>query len=261
MGRLPEAWIAPPATRELRELVRHRAKLVGLRSHCKAEVHAVLAKCGVQVLMSDLFGLAGTELLDRLDLPAPYAARIASLRRLMDDLDFEIDVFAGLVRGRMAKEPGYTAVQKIPGIGPTLGAVLVAEIGDITRFASASKLTCWAGLTPKHHESDTHVRRGRITKQGSRLVRWAAIESVKTVSKAAWSGCCGNGSPTAVAATSAASLPPGASWSLSSTRCATATYAPWNTCRRRHEHRLRLTPGRRGSRAVMTPNTLAWSPP
>ena len=32
MGRLPEAWIAPPAIRELRELVRHRAKLVGLRS-------------------------------------------------------------------------------------------------------------------------------------------------------------------------------------------------------------------------------------
>jgi transposase len=169
-------------TRELRELVRHRAKLVGLRSHCKAEVHAVLAKCGVQVLMSDLFGVAGTALLDGLDLPAPYAARIASLRRLMDDLDFEVDLFAGMVRGRMAREPGYTAVQKIPGIGPTLGAVFVAEIGDITRFASAPKLTCWAGLTPKHHESDTHVHRGRITKQGSRLVRWAAIESVKTIS-------------------------------------------------------------------------------
>lgn len=183
MGRLPEAWIAPPPTRELRELVRHRAKLVGLRSHCKAEVHAVLAKCGVQVLMSDLFGAAGTELLDGLDLPAPYAARIASLRRLMDDVDFEISLFAGIIRGRMAKEPGYPAVQKIPGIGPTLGAVLVAEVGDITRFASPDKLTCWAGLTPKHHESDTHVRRGWITKQGSRLVRWAAIESVKTVPK------------------------------------------------------------------------------
>src|SRR6185312_9700270 len=59
MGRLPEAWIAPPATRELRELVRHRAKLVALRAHCKAQVHAVLAKCGVQVPMSDLFGLEG----------------------------------------------------------------------------------------------------------------------------------------------------------------------------------------------------------
>ena len=70
LGRLPEAWIAPPPVRELRELVRHRAKLVGLRSHCKAEVHAVLAKCGVQVVMSDLFGLADTDLLDSLDLPA-----------------------------------------------------------------------------------------------------------------------------------------------------------------------------------------------
>jgi len=181
LGRLPEAWIAPPATRELRELVRHRAKLVGLRSHCKAEVHAVLAKCGIQVLMSDLFGVAGTDLLDRVDLPAAYAARIASLRRVMDALDFEIDLFAGLVRGRLATEPGYTAVQNIPGIGPTLAAVFVAEIGEITRFPSASKLTCWAGLTPKHHESDTHVHRGRITKQGSRLVRWAAIESVSAL--------------------------------------------------------------------------------
>lgn len=183
MGRLPQAWIAPPATRELRELVRHRAKLVGLRSHCKAEIHAVLAKCGVQVVMSDLFGVEGTALLDRLKLPGPYAGRIASLRRVIDLLEFEIDVFAHLIRGRLAHDPGYTAVQTIPGIGPTLGAVLVAEIGDITRFARPEQLSSWAGLTPKHHESDTHVHRGRITKQGSRLVRWAVVESVQILPK------------------------------------------------------------------------------
>ena len=181
MGRLPEAWIAPPATRELRELVRHRAKLVSLRSHCNAEVYAVLAKCGVQVLMSDLFGVDGNKLLDRLQLPAPYAARIASLRRLIDNLDFEFDLFTGLVRGRLVRDPGYEAVQQIPGIGSVLAAVFVAEIGDVSRFATAPQLACWAGLTPKHHESDTHVHRGRITKQGSRLVRWAAVESVKRV--------------------------------------------------------------------------------
>ena len=179
LGRLPESWIAPPATRELRELVRHRAKLVALRSHCKSQVHAVLAKCGVAVPMSDLFGVGGTQLLDSLQLPTPYAARITSLRRIMDSLDFETDLFAKLARGRLAKDPGYRAVQTIPGIGPILGAVLVAEIGDITRFASADKLTCWAGMTPLHRESDTKVRRGRITKQGSRLVRWAAVESVQ----------------------------------------------------------------------------------
>jgi transposase len=185
LGRLPESWIAPPPTRELRELVRHRAKLVALRSHCKAQVHAVLAKCGVQVPMSDLFGVAGTALLDSLiergHLPKPYAARIASLRRIMDSLEFEIDVFEKLTRGRLAADPGYLAVQTIPGIGPVLGAVMVAEIGDVDRFTTADKLTCWAGLTPLHRESDTKVRRGRITKQGSRLVRWAAVESVKAL--------------------------------------------------------------------------------
>src|SRR5215207_1816510 len=46
LGRLAEAWIAPPATRELRELVRYRAKLVALRSGLKAQVHAVMAKKG-----------------------------------------------------------------------------------------------------------------------------------------------------------------------------------------------------------------------
>jgi transposase len=181
MGRLPEAWIAPPATRELRELVRHRAKLVMLRSHCKAGVHAVLAKCGVAVPMSDLFGVGGTALLDRLDLPTPYAARITSLRRVMDSLDFEIEVFTKLARNRLAKDPGYTAVQTIPGIGPIFAAVLVAEIGDVHRYATASKLTCWAGLTPRHRESDATVHRGRITKQGSCLVRWAAVEAVQRV--------------------------------------------------------------------------------
>src|SRR5436190_13833537 len=181
MGRLPEAWIAPPATRELRELVRHRAKLVAIRSACKCEIHAVLAKCGIQVLMSDLFTDAGTALLERFDAPAPFLARVGSLRRLIDDLDVEIDLFARLVRGRLVADPGYRAVQQIPGIGPVLAAVFVAEIGDVHRFPGPPQLASWAGLTPKHHESDTHVHRGRITKQGSRLVRWAAIESVQAL--------------------------------------------------------------------------------
>jgi transposase len=179
MGRLPEAWVAPPATRELRELVRHRAKLVALRSGCKCEVHAVLAKCGIQVPVADLFADGGTALLERLELPSPYLARVGSLRRLIEELDAEIDLFARLVRGRLVTDPGYLAVQRIPGIGPVLAAVFVAEIGDVHRFPGPAQLASWAGLTPKHHESDTHVHRGRITKQGSRLVRWAAIESVQ----------------------------------------------------------------------------------
>jgi transposase len=70
-------------------------------------------------------------------------------------------------------------LQTIPGIGPVLAAVFLAEIADVTRFAGPAQLTSWAGLTPKHRESDLQVHRGRITKQGSRGVRWAAVEAVQ----------------------------------------------------------------------------------
>ena len=182
MGRLPEAWIAPPATRELRGWVRHRAKLVGLRTCLKNQIHAVLAGAGVAVPMSDLFGLGGRQLLAATRLTVESRSRVDSLLRVITALDFEIDLYARLVGGRLRADPGYQAIQQIPGVGPILAAVFVAEIGDITRFHRAEQLASWAGLTPKHHESDTTVHRGRITKQGSRLVRWAAVEAVQRVS-------------------------------------------------------------------------------
>jgi len=54
---------------------------------------------------------------------------------MIESLRFEIDVFARLARTRLAHNPGYAAVQKIPGIGLVLATLLVAEIGDITHFA------------------------------------------------------------------------------------------------------------------------------
>ncbi|MER6075868.1 transposase, partial [Streptomyces sp. NPDC001817] len=89
MGRLPEAWIAPPQVRELRELVRYRAKLVALRSGLKSQVHAVLAKAGVLVPASDLFGIDGRARLEQTALAGPYAQRVASLLKLIDGLDAE----------------------------------------------------------------------------------------------------------------------------------------------------------------------------
>jgi transposase len=179
MGRLPKAWLAPPAVRELRELVRYRAKLVALRSGLKAQVHAELAKQGVRVPMSDLFGVAGTRLLDELRLERAYAQRVASLRRLLAAYHQEITLLGREIATALANDAGYLAIQAIPGVGPVLAAVFVAEIGDVHRFASAPQLCSWAGLTPRHRESDTTVRRGPITKQGPRLVRWAAVEATQ----------------------------------------------------------------------------------
>ena len=71
------------------------------------------------------------------------------------------------------------AIQQLPGIGPVLAAVIVAEIGDIRRFPGPGQLGSWAGLTPRHYESDTKVIRGHVTKQGSRMLRWAVTEAIQ----------------------------------------------------------------------------------
>ncbi len=105
MGRLPQAWIAPPAVREPPELVRHRAKLVALRSSVKCQVHAVLAGAGVSVVMSDLFGVGGRQLLERVALAPAMRARVNSCLRLIDALTFEADLFTDLAVRRL--DTGY----------------------------------------------------------------------------------------------------------------------------------------------------------
>ena len=179
LGRLAEAWIAPPKVRELRELVRYRAKLVCLRTNCKLQVYAVLAKEGVNVPMTDLFGVSGSELLETCHLATAYRTRVESLRDLIALFDREIAKLEVDVHHELRGHAGYQAIQQIPGVGPLFASVFVAEIGDVTRFRSPAQLASWAGLTPKHHESDLTVHRGPITKQGSRLVRWAAVEAAQ----------------------------------------------------------------------------------
>jgi transposase len=179
LGRLPEAWIAPEPVRALREVTRFRHKLVGQRTSCKDQVHAVLAKAGIPVRRSDIFGPGGGVWLDGLVLPQPYAGKVASLRALMGVLDGEIARLEEQAAGMLAGDAGYAAVRRLPGIGPVLGAVICAEIGDITRFRTAGQLCSWAGLTPRHYESDTKVIRGHVSKQGSKMLRWALVEAIQ----------------------------------------------------------------------------------
>lgn len=54
------------------------------------------------------------------------------------------EVIASLLAG----DRGYQVIQQLPGIGPVLAAVIVAEIGDVTRFKNAAQLCSWAGLPP-----------------------------------------------------------------------------------------------------------------
>jgi transposase len=146
-------------------------------------VHAVLAKEGVLPATRDQFGQGGNAQLDGLELGDAYALRVRSLRTLIEAYDTEVATLEQSIQRRLRDHLGYRAIQQIHGIGPTMAAILVAEIGDVSRFRNAEALCSWAGLTPRHRESDTKVHRGGVTKQGSRLVRWAVIERHRPLSR------------------------------------------------------------------------------
>jgi transposase len=141
MGRLPEAWVAPHEVRELRELTRYRDGLVRIRTSCKDQVHAILAKLGIPVTCTGIFGVWGSTWLDGLGLPQPYAGKMASLRKVCAVLAGEIAQLETVIAGLLKDHPGYQAVRVLPGIGPVPGAVIVAG------------MCSWAGLTPRHRES------------------------------------------------------------------------------------------------------------
>lgn len=173
---LPESWIAPPAVREARRLVRMRTAMVRIRSRLKNQVHAIFADYGLHPAGSDVFAGSTLAELGR-QLPVLSRQRLEANLRLIDDIDREVDRADAQIHKRFARDAGVRRLMAIPGIGIITAAIIVAEVGDITRFPSARHFCSWCGLTPTEHSSADHTRRGHISKQGSRWLRWVLVEA------------------------------------------------------------------------------------
>jgi transposase len=78
---------------------------------------------------------------------------------------------------------GSRSCGRLPGVGEFTALVMLAEIGDISRFGSARKLASWAGLTPTVRGSDLTVRHGHISKQGSAWLRWVMNQAAQTAKR------------------------------------------------------------------------------
>lgn len=178
---LAEAWMAPLEVREARRLVRTRTALVRIRSRLKSQVHALLADHGVRLNVSDAFGREGRRLLAALTLPPVSEHRLAAHLRLIDTLAAEIALADREIRDHFRGDDRIRRLTPIPGIGFLAAATITAEIWDVGRFGSPEQLTSWAGLTPTERSSADHVRRGHISKQGSRMLRWIMVEAAVRV--------------------------------------------------------------------------------
>jgi transposase len=174
---VPEIWLPDPRVRSEREQARFRMHLVKHRSMLKHRIHATLISFGHPCPVTDLFGVAGRELLDRLDVPQPWRGSVDASLRLIDDLDRQIDTINKQLRASGADHPSVPLLLTVPGIGWVLAFTIAAEIGDIGRFASPKKLCGSTGLCPRVYPSGDRDSRGPLTKQGPRYLRWAMLEA------------------------------------------------------------------------------------
>ena len=168
--------------RQLRALLRHRASLVRVGTQQRNRIHAVAADHGYDRSASYWTG-PGRGWLAELDLPATSREIITDCLAVIDGLAPLIDRLDGELHACAKADPRVKVLRTLPGVGEFTALVMVAEIGDITRFGSARKLASWAGLTPTVRGSDLHVRHGHITKQGSAWLRWVLNQAAQTAKR------------------------------------------------------------------------------
>jgi len=173
-GYIAECYVPDRRIMDLRELVRHRAALVRMRTKLKNKIHSIVLMKGIQISRKhcSFTHLYNEELKELNDY------RINGYLHLIESLDSEIkDVSKKILM--LAKEDEMASLlMTIPGVGYYSALLIVSEIGDITRFPDSYHLCSYAGLVPSTHSSGGITYHGSITKRGSKYLRWIMLECV-----------------------------------------------------------------------------------
>lgn len=174
---LPTAYLAPKETRELREFVRGRIFLVRMRTKIKNRIHSIVAKQGLRHSSTDLFGRKGLRWLEDQKLSLVFQEQIFSLLAIIRLLNEEIKKKDRNIIERAKINKEARLLMTMPGIGPFTAAMIQAEVGTFSRFASADKLASYAGLVSSSRSSGEKQRFGNITRQGSAYLRSIMVEA------------------------------------------------------------------------------------
>ena len=160
---VPAIWLPDPSIRRERELARFRLHLVRHRTTLKNRIHATLMTFGHPCPVSDLFGHAGRELLDRLAIPDPWRRNVDAGLELIDELELQIARLTCELKRQGADHRYIPLLVTAPGFGWINAFTVASEIGDIERFASPAKLCGYTGLCPRVIQSGGSDRRGPIS--------------------------------------------------------------------------------------------------
>ena len=178
--KLPTCYMPDDDEFALGEHLRARTDLVRIRTMVKNRVHAILHRRGILTPTGDLFSRCGGTFLDQLNLDQAGRITLERFRELIDRLDESIKQSTACLRSVM-RQPRWAKpaalLQTMPGIGLITSLTILAELGDLSRFRSRAAVVNYAGLVPRHRDSNDKRWSGHITRRGSAHLRGVLIEA------------------------------------------------------------------------------------
>ncbi len=176
---LPGVWQPDEATEGVRRLTARRARLVGQQTAIKNRLHAILAERLIDVPYKTLFSRAGVAWLRGLELDQQGRGWVDSDLRLLESLDREIEACeVELVRGGH-DDARVRLLMTLPGVDIHVAQVLVATLGDVTRFPDPDHAASYLGLVPSTRQSADRCYHGPITKAGRGQARCMVVQAAQ----------------------------------------------------------------------------------
>jgi transposase len=180
LDMIPQSWRPTPRVREHRTLVRSRYYTQRRITATKNKLRRVLADYNADI--RPLFTQKGRRYLAQL---AISEADRFHAEMLFEELDQQLDRRKRMDRklaefalsGSIAEREARRVLQSIPGVAAVTTDVVLSEVGDIRRFGSQRKASAFAGLAPGIRESAGRTKHLGINKEGSRLLRWALVQT------------------------------------------------------------------------------------
>lgn len=180
--RFPRIWLPSLEERDVRQLLTHRSKLVGLRTAVYNQLQALALSQGLRRRRA-LWSRPGRRQLEQLPLGDWASQRRQDLLALVDELDQRIGQLDRAVRAEAERRPEARRLMEQPGVGPVTALAFVLIVGPAGRFARSKQLVSYLGLNPRENSSGGHQRLGHISKQGNTMLRWLLVEAGQTAAR------------------------------------------------------------------------------
>jgi transposase len=180
--KFPRIWIPSAENRDLRQMLRHRQKLVRFRTSVQNQLHGLAMSQGL-CRRAKLWTKAGRRELENLPLDPWASRRRTELLKLFDQLDPQIEGLDEVVIQEAEKRPAAMQLMTQAGVGPVTSLAFVLTIGPVSRFANSKKVVSYLGLNPSEDSSGGRQRLGGISKQGNSMMRHLLSEAAQTAVK------------------------------------------------------------------------------